>query len=194
MAATGGPRIGRPDRLVALHERSGERFHGFRSLTGPPAVTRFLTAPAPVDSPAPKSRRPRMSTSDRLAALLAQREAEDALGLPTGMPAATRLLLAPPSVPVAPPVSPRVIQQRAAELAEQLQPGTTGILRHGHHLPGEPESKDIFVRFSSRNGVWTQEIALRRVGGDWKTATKTHRKVGSAVTQIFAETEEGFPK
>jgi hypothetical protein len=79
-------------------------------------------------------------------------------------------------------------------LVGTMAPGTVGILRHGHGLGGNAESKDIFVRFSARNGAWTQVIALRRVGSDWKTSTETHRKVGSAATQIFAETEEGFPK
>ena len=50
------PRIGRADRLAALHERAAERFQGFRGRTGPPAVTRLLAAPVPVDTPTPTKR------------------------------------------------------------------------------------------------------------------------------------------
>jgi hypothetical protein len=56
MAASRGPRIGRPDRLAALPERSAERFQGFRGLTGPPRVSCLLAATVPADSPAPTAR------------------------------------------------------------------------------------------------------------------------------------------
>ena len=76
-----------------------------------------------------------------------------------------------------------------------MAPDTVRILRHGHALPtGDSESKEMYVRFSSRNGVWTQKITFRRVGDTWKTATKAHRRVGSSLREIFAETDEGFRK
>jgi hypothetical protein len=65
---------------------------------------------------------PRIGRADRLAALHAQRAAEDALGLPVGMPAATRLLIGLPAAAPAPEPQWEAVRESAARLAEQLRP------------------------------------------------------------------------
>jgi len=71
MAKSGGPRIGRADRLAALHERAADRFRGFPGLTGTPAVMRLLAAPVPVDGPA-RTMRPAWSEVRKRAQELAE--------------------------------------------------------------------------------------------------------------------------
>jgi len=70
------------------------------------------------------ARRPRIGRPDRIAALVAELEAEDALGFP-GQPAVTRLLRA--AMPVEPPAltareTRRAIREHAQQLAAALAP------------------------------------------------------------------------
>jgi hypothetical protein len=64
---------------------------------------------------------------------------------------------------------------------------------HGRRMQLSGAAKDIFVRFASRNGAWTQVLSLRLVDGRWRLNTVARRKEGSSIKHLYAESEDGFP-
>ncbi|HAU8253846.1 TPA: hypothetical protein I7148_21570 [Vibrio vulnificus] len=55
---------------------------------------------------------------------------------------------------------------------------------------GHPTAQNYNVFFSARNGTYTQEIRMRKVQGDWKTATRVTNSDGD---EIFEQVDKNYP-
>lgn len=92
------------------------------------------------------------------------------------------------------------------DLAARLGPGHSGNSKHRNMRPGTAEwsfsvrpirdaedPQRFTFSFTARNGSWTQNMTLRKVGAEWKAASRVVGDSATGESLLREEVEPGFP-